>query len=294
MQTIIVGDKLAEKLAQYLRLDVITIEERVFPDGEIKPKLKKEIKADNAVLLLQKRESENINDYLIKYFLIARKIKETVPKLIGIMPYFPYARQDAVFEDGEPISSLYLGELLSHILDVFITCNMHEHRKKISDLFRIPAYNLSLFNDLAKYFNDLNPQETIVIGPDREAKTFVDDFCQNFPAEKIILAKERNTKTGEISFSEKNFDFQNKNIIIIDDMVATGGTIFEVATMVQKAKAKTISFVFVHPVFGDASVESLLKLNPQKIVTTNTIENSKYQLDINECLNNFLKQELKI
>ena len=294
MKTIVIGDKLAEKLAQLLQLEAVLVEERIFPDGEIQPKLKKEIKAERIILLLQKRENENINDYLIKYFLLSRKAKDLASQVIGIMPYLPYARQDAIFQDGEPLSSLYLSELLAKNLDVFITCNMHEHRQRITDLFTIPAYNISLFNDLAAYFKELNPQNTVVIGPDREAKKFVDDFCQNFQAEKIILVKQRDAQTGKINFLERDFNFQDKDIIIVDDMVATGGTIFEVAKMVKEAQAKSINFAFVHSIFGNVSIVSLEEIHPQRIVTTNTIENSKYQLDITGPLTEFLTQEFKI
>jgi phosphoribosylpyrophosphate synthetase len=77
-------------------------------------------------------------------------------------------------------------------------------------------------------------------------------------------------------------------------MVATGGTILEAAKIIQKLKAKTISFAFIHPIFGDQSIESLKKINPKRIITTNTIENSKYELDIVKPLAKFLKEEMKI
>ena len=142
MKSLVIGDDLAEKLARLLSLEVILIEERIFPDGELQPRLKKEKKADQIILILQKRTNENINDYLLKYFLLARKAKDLAKKVVGIMPYLPYARQDAVFQEGESLSALYIDELIEKNLDVFITCNMHEHRKRIKDLFKIPAHNL--------------------------------------------------------------------------------------------------------------------------------------------------------
>ena len=87
---------------------------------------------------------------------------------------------------------------------------------------------------------------------------------------------------------------QGKEVIIVDDIVSTGGTILEAAKIAHKLKAKTISFAFVHPIFGDQSIESLRKINPKRIITTNTIENSKYKLDIVEPLARFLKKEIKI
>ncbi len=294
MKSLIVGDDLAEKLARLLSLEAILIEERIFPDGELQPRLQKEKKADQIILILQKRTNENINDYLLKYFLLARKAKDLAPKVVGIMPYLPYARQDAVFQEGESLSALYVDELIEKNLDVFITCNMHEHRRRIKDLFKIPAHNLFLFQDLAEKFQDFNSKETVVIGPDREAKTFVDDFCINFPAKKLVFLKQRDAKTGKITFSHSPLDLNGKEVIFVDDIVSTGGTILEAAKIAHKLKAKTISFAFVHSIFGDQSIGSLRKINPKRIITTNTLENSKYKLDIVEPLARFLKKEINL
>jgi ribose-phosphate pyrophosphokinase len=294
MKSLVIGDDLAEKLARLLNLEAILIEERIFSDGELQPRLQKEEKVDQIILILQKRTNENINDYLLKYFLLARKAKDLAKKVIGIMPYLPYARQDAVFQGGESLSALYVDELIEKNLDVFITCNMHEHRKRIKDLFKIPAYNLFLFKDLAEKFQDFKTNNSVVIGPDREAKTFVDDFCINFSAQKLVFLKQRDAKTGKITFSHPEKDLQGKEVIIIDDIVATGGTILEAAKIAHQLKAKTISFAFVHPIFGDQSIASLRKINPKRIITTNTLENSKYELDITEPLARFLKKEINL
>jgi len=281
MKNLVIGDELAKKLAQQLNLDFISVEGRVFPDGEVQPRLEKEEKANKAILIFQKKQKEDINAYLIKYFLLLRKIKDLTQETICIMPYFSYARQDSIFREGEPLSALYISELIEKNADIFITCNMHEHRKKIGDLFKIPAYNVFLFQDLAEKFEDLSPSNTIVIGPDKESKAFVDDFCKKFPAEKIILEKTRDVETGKISFLfDKSYDFTDKDVIIVDDIVSTGRTILQTAEIAKGLKAKTISFAFVHSIFGDKAVEELSKINPKKIVFTNTLENSQSSVDI--------------
>ena len=281
MENLVIGNELAKKLAQQLNLDFVLIEDRVFPDGEVQPRLEKEEKANKAILILQKKQNEDINAYLIKYFLLLRKVKELAQEIICIMPYFSYARQDSIFQEGEPLSSLYIAELIEKNADVFITCNMHEHRKKIGDLFKIPAYNVFLFQDLAEKFEDFSPSSSVVIGPDKESKAFVDDFCKKFPAEKIVLEKTRDVKTGKISFLfDKNYDFTGKDVIIVDDIVSTGKTILQTAEIAKGLKAKTISFAFVHSIFGNKAVEELSKINPKKIVFTNTLENSQSSVDI--------------
>lgn len=281
MENLVIGDELAKRLAQQLNLDFVLIEDRIFPDGEVQPRLEKEKKVNKAILIFQKKQNENINAYLIKYFLLLRKIKELAQEIICVMPYFPYARQDSIFREGEPLSSIYISELIEKNADVFITCNMHEHRKKIGDLFKIPAHNVFLFQDLAKEFEDYNISNTIVIGPDKESKAFVDNFCKKFPAEKVVFEKTRDIKTGEISFSfDNNCDFTNKDVIIVDDIVSTGRTILQAAEIAKELKAKTISFAFIHSIFGDNAIEQLNKINPKKIIFTNTLESSRFFLDI--------------
>ncbi len=289
MENLVIGDRLAEKLAQQLNLDFILIEDRVFPDGEIQPRLEKEKKANKAVLIFQKKQGENINAYLIKYFLLLRKAKEFAQEIICIMPYFPYARQDSVFQEGESLSSLYIAELIEKNTDIFITCNMHEHRKKIGDLFKIPAYNIFLFQDLAEEFKNFPPDNSVIVGPDKESKAFVNDFCKRFSAQKVIFQKTRDVKTGEISFVfDKNCDFRGKDVIIVDDIVSTGRTILQAAEIVKELKAKTISFAFIHSIFGDKAIEQLNKINPKKIVFTNTLESSHFYVDITKPIAKYL------
>jgi len=289
MENLIIGNELAKKLAQQLNLDFILIEDKVFPDGETQPRLEKEKEINKAVLILQKKQNENINAYLIKYFLLLRKIKELAQEIICIMPYFPYARQDSVFQEGESFSSLYIAELIEKNTDIFITCNMHEHRKKIGDLFKIPAHNIFLFQNLAEEFKDFPLDNSVVVGPDKESEAFVNDFCKRFSAQKVVFRKTRDVKTGKISFVyDKNYDFTNKNVIIVDDIVSTGRTILQAAEIVKEFKAKTISFAFIHSIFGDKAIEQLNKINPKKIVFTNTLESSRFSLDIVKPLAKYL------
>jgi len=289
MENLIIGNELAKKLAQQLNLDFILIEDKVFPDGETQPRLEKEKEINKAVLILQKKQNENINAYLIKYFLLLRKIKELAQEIICIMPYFPYARQDSVFQEGESFSSLYIAELIEKNTDIFITCNMHEHRKKIGDLFKIPAHNIFLFQNLAEEFKNFPLDNSVVVGPDKESEAFVNDFCKRFSAQKVVFRKTRDVKTGKISFVyDKNYDFTNKNVIIVDDIVSTGRTILQAAEIVKEFKAKTISFAFIHSIFGDKAIEQLNKINPKKIVFTNTLESSRFSLDIVKPLAKYL------
>ncbi|MCD6568582.1 ribose-phosphate diphosphokinase [bacterium] len=292
MENIVVGDNLGKDLARELDWPYLAVENRVFPDGEVQPKLEEETSINKAVLILQKKKSENINSYIIRFCLVARKLKELAKKVYGIMPYFPYARQDKVFREGEPLSNKYIAEIVEKNLDVFLTCNIHEHRKKIGEIFNIPAYNISLFDDLGALFDEKNMDNPLVIGPDKESGKFIAEFCQSFPAERITLIKQRDVKTGDINFLFPPRNITGREIIIVDDVVSTGHTIMGVAEMARNQGVKSISFAFVHLLFEDKILERLQKFQPKRIVYSNTLENSSYSLDISLPIANFLRKKL--
>lgn len=291
MKDFVVGDNLAFELSKLLGFDYLKVEERIFSDGEVLPKLEKEPKINQAILIYQKKQLENINSYLIKYLFLSKKLKEISQKVIGVMPYYPYARQDAVFLEGEPVSSLYLAQILEKSLDIFITCNPHEHRQKLSNLFTIPAYNVSLFKEMSEFFNDFDLKKTVLVAPDREAKTFIDEFSQNFSSEKYVFLKQRNAQTGEIEFLESDFDFRDKEAIIVDDVLSTGKTLLEIAQKVKNKGTKSVSFAFVH-LLNESAMDLIKSVSPKKIITTNTLENRYFKLNIVKPLTNFLKENI--
>jgi len=291
MKDFVVGDNLAFELSKLLGFDYLKVEERIFSDGEVLPKLEKEPKINQAILIYQKKQLENINSYLIKYLFLSKKLKEISQKVIGVMPYYPYARQDAVFLEGEPVSSLYLAQILEKSLDIFITCNPHEHRQKLSDLFTIPAYNVSLFKEMSEFFNDFDLKKTVLVAPDREAKTFIDEFSQNFSSEKYVFLKQRNAQTGDIEFLESDFDFRDKEAIIVDDVLSTGKTLLEIAQKVKNKGTKSVSFAFVH-LLNESAMDLIKSVSPKKIITTNTLENRYFKLNIVKPLANFLKENI--
>lgn len=293
----IFGDNLALKLSQKINLPFTRIKEVIFNDGEIKPFLEKEISPKEGIVLLQKKEKENINTYIIKYYFILEKLKELTKELIAIIPYFPYARQDKIFKEGEPLSSLYTAQLLEKNVSKIITFNFHQHRKEVGDLFKKRVYNLSLFNFIKEKLKENNKisEKILVIGPDEESERFVKDFIKNENYSFFIFNKKRSNKTKKVKFYYQKQELKNlldsfKEVVIVDDIVSTGGTVKKVKEILLSFNKKLkISLVFIHPVLGNLTIKNLKKNGFSRIYTTNTIENRFYFVDFTD----FLKEELK-
>lgn len=297
---IIVGDDLAQKISSAIDAKFVAVEEKIFPDGEIKPRLKisKEFKTKTAVLVLRKKEKEDINNYLAKFLLLGRKLKDCSKKVIGVMPYLPYARQDKVFWPGEPFSAGYWAEFLEKIFDIFITVNMHEHRRKINQIFSIPAYNLSIFQGVAEYMsNQLSQAEKnkmTLIGPDKEAEHFVDDFRKGLALDFLILKKERSVRTGKVSFDLPKVDLGGREALIVDDVASSAKTLIKAAELIKRKGASAISFVVCHGLFVEGAFNSLKKMRPRRFIVSNTIINSAANYDVTPLIVNFFKNNRQL
>ncbi|MDD4122710.1 MAG: ribose-phosphate diphosphokinase [Candidatus Pacebacteria bacterium] len=285
---IIVGDDLAKDLSKSLKANYLPVEHRTFPDGEIKPRILKLSKAKVGVLLLDMYQDEDINAYIIRFLILANRLKQECNKLIGIIPYLPYARQDKEFKPGDSISAKIIGGFISQYCDYFLTINPHEHRLILSEMVTCLSKSLSIFPECAKEFSDV--KDPLVIGPDSEAAAFVKSFVQNIEMETVVCEKKRDITHGTVQVSvPKEVSLKDRNLIIVDDVVSTGGTLLKLVLQLKEHQPKSISYVFAHGLLVGDTEDMLKKTNPLKIVASNSIRN---EFGVVDCIP-ILKQEIE-
>jgi len=289
---IVVGDDLAKDLAKSLKANYLPVEHRTFPDGEIKPRILKLSKAKVGVLLLDMYQDEDINAYIIRFLILANRLKQECSKVIGVIPYLPYARQDKEFKPGDSISASIIGNLISQNCDYFLTINPHEHRMLLSEMVSCLSKSLSIFPYFAKEFKDV--QDPIVIGPDSEAVAFVKSFVQDSGMETMICLKERDITHGTVQVAiPKDVVLKDRNLIVVDDVVSTGGTLLKLVWQLKEHQPKSISYAFAHGLLVGETEESLKKTKPLKIISSNTIRNEFADVDciplLKEEIENYLK-----
>jgi ribose-phosphate pyrophosphokinase len=293
-ELVVVGDAgLASKVANELAVKFIPIEDRVFPDGEIAPRILvsgiEDVKNKTVVTVFQKKEQENVNNYVMRSFLTLSTLKRyEAARMIAVFPYFAYARQDNEFRVGEPVSCGIVARIFedSGVTD-FITVTSHVHRITGLDKWfpKIKAYDISGIPALGQFVKSKakSPEEFIVFAPDSEGLTWAKEMAELIGSQQVsALEKERDVNTGEIVQKVvQDVDIKGKSVLLVDDIVSTGKTTARAANMLRKKMgAKKVAFTYVHPVHSPGAVDLLKKESPQFIVTTDTIETSTRGVEV--------------
>ena len=287
MKPIIIGKpEFAGKIAKTISDSYfIEIDERIFPDGEVCPRLlltdEKKIKNQHAIVTLQLHSDQSKNQYLISLLLSIYNIKRFKPKKLScIMPYHLYARQDRETRKGEPVSSRYMGSMLESAgIDAFMTLSSHIYGKaeiqsffskaKAEDISAIPH----LARSISKYIE--YPHEVICFSPDEGALRLAKEAAEAINSPHFgAIKKKRDSNSGEIvqTLVGIDIDLKNRTVLIIDDMVSSGGTMIGASNILKKKGVKEVIFAYIHAVHTDKSFLNIKKANPSIILTTDTIK----------------------
>ena len=230
--------ELATKISRKLKANLIKSEIRPFPDGESKITLKG--KLTNETIVVVQSIYPPVDSNLVQALSLISKAKESSNEVIIIVPYMGYARQDREFLPGEIVTMKVLGNLFkgagaSKVIVVDI------HSKIGLKHFKIKTQNLSAIPDLVKYFRKANLEKPIVISPDQGGSERAEMFARYLKSDFIALQKKRDRKTGKVEIKTKGLEeVKNRDCILVDDMISTGGSIIKATQFLKKQKSRRI------------------------------------------------------
>ena len=258
------SQNLAFKVAKLLNTRLTRVEYKKFPDNEIYVRVVDEINDDEAVII---NTQKNQNDAIVETILLCDALRdEGVKNITLVAPYLAYARQDKKFNPGEAISIRALAKIYSNIVDRLITINPHETH--IKDFFTIPFIYGDAIPKLAEYVKDKldNP---IVLAPDKGALEFAKTASKILNAEYDYLEKTRLSPT-EIQIAPKTLDAKDRDVLIVDDIISTGGTMATAVKLLKEQGAKKIIAACVHPVLIGDALNKLYSAGVEEVVGTDT------------------------
>ena len=250
---------LATRVASELDCELALAEYKRFPDGETYVRVLDEI---DDVAIIQSMVSDEDLIYLLQLIDACSEASVRV-----VIPYFGYARQGKRFQPGEAISAKVMAKTIE--ADEILTVNIHD--PSVLDYFRVRAQDLDATQLIGKYMQSLDLRKPIFIGPDEFAGSLARSVASNLGADYDVLEKRR-LSGDQVEIKAKHLDVGNRDVVIIDDMISTGGTMSEAIELLRRQKSNDVYIACVHPVLAKNAVCRLFKAGVKEIIATDTIE----------------------
>ena len=275
------SEDVAKKLSRKIKANFVKSQVRVFEDGESKITLSGKISKKKSIVVQSIYPPVDTN--LIQVLSLISKAKETSSEVIAVIPYMGYARQDREFLPGEIVTMKVLGKLFkgagaSKIIAVDI------HSMIGFKHFTIKTKNVSAIPELVKYVKKLRLKNPLVVSPDQGGKERAKEFAKELGSEYIALEKTRDRKTGKVQIKTKNIDVANRDLILVDDMISTGGSIVKATQFLKKQKCKKVYVACTHALLMNDAEKKIKKAGVTKIISANTIPGKTSIVDISNTI----------
>ncbi len=270
--------ELAKKIAQSYGTTLGSFSSEKFSDGELWVNFNESIRGCD-IFLIQSTfaPSDNLMELLLMVDAAKRASAHSVSVVI---PYFGYARQDRKDRPRVAIAAKLVANLLTAAgADRLITIDLHAGQ--IQGFFDFPVDHLYGSAVFVPYIKQLNLKNRLVFAaPDVGGLSRARAYSKYFQADLVVCDKHRD-RPNEISYMHVIGNVENADVIIIDDMVDTGGTICTAAELMKEKGAKTVRAMCTHPVLSGNAYQTIEKSLLEELVVTDTIPVPKHSSKIN-------------
>ena len=261
------SQKLAEKIAHRFGTKLGKVNISRFSDGEIQPVFMESIRGDY-VFLIQSTfsPSDNIMELLL---MIDAAKRASAYKIVAVIPYYGYARQDRKDKPRVAIGSKLLANILVTAgADRVITMDLHA--AQIQAFFEIPVDHLDSSAIFIPYIEQLKLQNLTFAAPDVGSSNRVREIASYFNAEMVICDKHRK-RANEIASMVVIGDVTGRDVILIDDICDTGGTLAKSAGLLIEKGARSVRALCTHPVLSGKAYENIENSVLDELVVCDTI-----------------------
>ncbi len=259
---------LAKDICKYLDVKLGKASVSRFSDGEVKVKIEENVR-EKDVFVVQPT-CMPVNDSLMELLIIIDALyRSSASRITAVIPYYGYARQDRKDQPRVPITAKLVANLITNAgADRVLTVDLHAGQ--IQGFFDIPLDNLYAVNMFVDHFKKKKLKDLVVVSPDVGGIKAARAYSKKMNADLAIVDKRRKNDS-ESEVMNILGEVKGKNVIIIDDMVATAGSLVEAAAALKKAGAKRIMAAVTHAVLSGPAIDRIKKSVVEELVVTDTI-----------------------
>ncbi len=267
---------LAQEIADYLSVKLGNAQVKHFSDGEISIMIDESVRGSDAYII--QPTCTPVNDNLMELLIMVDALRRaSARRITAVLPYYGYARQDRKSRGREPITAKLVANLITQAGARRVLA-MDLHAQQIQGFFDIPLDNLMGLPILADYYKHKDTENLVVVSPDMGGVARARNLAQQIGVPLAIIDKRR-PKPNVSEVMNIIGDIEGKEVILVDDMIDTAGTITNGAQALMDRGAKCVDACCTHAVLSGPAIERINNSPIQELVTTNTIPLGDKQSD---------------
>lgn len=258
-------DDATESKFSGIKPETLSIEK--FSDGEILPRFLESIREEDIFFI----QTTNSSDSIVETLLIIDAAKRAGAKSFTLVaPFQGYSRQDKTDHIRSSIGSKMLSDILEAAgMTRLITIDLHA--SSIQGFYNTPVIHLNGNKIFTKYIKSLNLENLVICSPDHGAVKKNTDFAKAFPDSTFAVINKKRIKPNEVHSMELIGDVNGKNVVIVDDMADTLGTIKKASEILIQAGAITVRAIATHGILSGKAMENLEESKLTELIVSDTI-----------------------
>ncbi len=265
--------QLAREISSELATETCSGRVEKFADGEIRVHIQETVRGADVFVL--QPTCPPVNDNLMELLILIDALRRaSARKVIAVIPYFGYARQDRKHTGRVPISARLVANMIETAgADRVLTMDLHVGQ--IQGFFNIPVDNLRADFIFAEYMRDVEAsmEDLVIVAPDTGATNRARLLAERVDAPLAVLEKRRSQDSRSVKVFNVIGDVVGKRAVLVDDIIASGGTLVKAGEILLETGATEVSAYCAHGVFSGDAVRILEESPLKRVVVTNTITN---------------------
>lgn len=262
--------ELAEEVAKHLGVTMGEVDVHRFSNGEIYVRFLQSVRGADAFVL--QTHAEPVNEHIVETLIMLDALKRaSARRVVAVLPFFPYSRQDKKHLAREPISGKLMADLL-HTAGADRAMSVDLHAGQIQGFFDFPFDHLTAHPLLLDYLRNEVGDDLVFTAPDAGRVGVADRLARKTGSALAVVHKRRDPrKHNEVEALHVVGDVEGRRCVLVDDMIDTGGTIVAAAEALIAHGAAEVYAASTHPVLSGPATERLEASPIQKVVVTNTL-----------------------
>ncbi|MFH1876682.1 MAG: ribose-phosphate pyrophosphokinase [Candidatus Omnitrophota bacterium] len=246
--------KLAEGIAGNLKIKLGEIQVTRFSDTEVWTKIEENVRGKDVFIV--QSTCPPVNENLMELLVILDALKRASPaRITAVIPYFGYARQDRKDQPRVPITAKLVANLLT-VAGANRVLTLDLHAGQLQGFFDIPLDHLYAIDVFYEYFTEIQMRNLVIVSPDVGGIKMARGYAKKFDADLAIVDKRRNTPDSTEVMHILG-EVKGKDVLLVDDIIATGSSLVEAAKALKEAGAKKICAAITHGILSKNAVEKL-------------------------------------